>query len=192
MMLTFTSPERQIDKLRKLLGESSKQVGRNVATALNATGKLAKSQIAKEITTELATPQKIVKQQISATKAAGGNLSVTITLKKTNRMSLRFFGARQTKKGVSYKVSKSKGRKFVPGAFQGPRPGVMKASWKGNVFKRVGTSRLPIQKLQGPSPWGVFVKKKAVRKVEKLINVELKKQLDRRIRFLTLKAQGKI
>lgn len=191
-MLTVDSPAKQIEKLERLLGNARVAVNRNIATALNATGKKATAKIAKEITTELAAPQKIVKKQITMTKAGKERLGLTVTLAKSSRMSMRHFGARQTKKGVSYRVSKSKGRKFIAGAFQGPKPGVMKVSWRGNVFKRVGSKRRPIQKLMGPSPWGVFVKNKVQRKVRRFIEKELKTQLDRRIRFLTLKAQGKI
>jgi len=74
----------------------------------------------------------------------------------------------------------------------GPRPGANKASWRGNAFKRVGKSRLPIQIQKGPSPWGVFVKREMTKQVEATANAELKKQVERRIRFINLKKTGAV
>ena len=61
-----------------------------------------------------------------------------------------------------------------------------------HVYKREGKKRLPIQKLHGPSPWGITVKNK----LDKLIagrdvEPELIKQIDRRIRAVNFKkSQG--
>ena len=68
----------------------------------------------------------------------------------------------------------------------------MKASWRGNAFIRVGKTRLPIRKLLGPSPWGVFVVGKKIGPSAQQIEAELKKQIDRRIRFILLKQSGAI
>ncbi|MFW5497769.1 MULTISPECIES: phage tail protein [unclassified Maridesulfovibrio] len=46
-------------------------------------------------------------------------------------------------KGVTVKVKKAGGRKLVQGGFRMP---------SGTIMKRVGTDRLPIAKLWGPSP----------------------------------------
>jgi hypothetical protein len=67
---------------------------------------------------------------------------------------------------------------------------IMKASWRGNVFKRVGKSRLPIVKLMGASPWGVFTKQKMTPEQERDIKAELVKQMDRRIKLNILRAEG--
>jgi hypothetical protein len=63
---------------------------------------------------------------------------------------------------------------------------------KGHVFKRVGKERLPIQKLMGPSPWGVTVKNKIDEVVVKFSRADLLKQIKERTRFLGLKKSGAI
>jgi len=175
------------------LSQSKSNIKRELATAINATAKKAKSEVSKQVRNELAVTKKVIDTQIKlGGRASAGSLGSSVTLRKSSRIPLRDFAARQNSKGVSYKVSKSKGRNTVSGAFQGPKPGVMKASWRGRVFKRVGEKRLPIVQLYGPSPWGVFVKRKQVGPTGKAIRAELEKQIDRRIRFLLLKASGKI
>lgn len=183
----------QIARMKAAIENTGRQLRKELAIAVNATAAKSKSIIAKEIGKELAVAQKDIKTTISQSRRAGElDISATVEVKKEKRLGLNKFGARQTKKGVSYKVSKSKGRSFIPGAFQGPKPGLMKASWKGNAFKRVGKSRKPIVKLKGPSTWGVFVVGKKIGPSTAETETELKKQVDRRIRFLLLKQAGTI
>jgi hypothetical protein len=164
-----------------------------LAIAVNATAAKGKRIVAKEIGNELATAQKNIAKEIgTGRKANAVNISSVVEVKKTGRIPLRDFGARQTKKGVSAKVSKSKGRKMYDGAFQGPRPGLINARWRGRVFRRLGKTRLRIAQLMGPSAWGVFVVGKKIGPSAKQTQDELKKQVDRRIRFILLKQSGTI
>jgi hypothetical protein len=181
-----------ISGLTKVVNSIAKDLKKNLAVVINETSNTGKAGIAKKIAAELAVPQKVIKQEIKNTKATALLLQSNLRLRKTSRISLRYFGAKQNKTGVNYKISKTKGRKTIPGAFQGPKPGAIKVSWRGNVFKRVGKERLPIVKLNGPSPWGVFVINKMTREQERELQKELEKRVERRIRYLTLKAQGKI
>jgi hypothetical protein len=166
-----------------------------MAIAVNATSKKTVAIWAKEVSKEVATAQKNIKSTIKVSKkaSAGESKSPTavVTQKKTGRIPLRDFGARQNKSGTSYKIGRGK-RGFVAGAFQGPKPGVMKASWRGRVFKRVGAGRLPIIQLFGPSPWGVSIKNDLKKPTVKATRIELIKQIERRIRFLKLKQSGAI
>jgi hypothetical protein len=183
----------QIAAMKKAIEDTGRSLRKELAVACNATAAKGKSIIAKQIGKELATPQKNIRATISQSKKAKDtDISATLEVRKDRRISLKEFGARQTKAGVSYKISKSKGRKTVPGAFQGPKPGSINVRTKGNVFKRVGKSRLPIVKLMGPSSWGVFVVGKKQGPSVPEIEAELKKQIDRRIRFIALKASGTI
>lgn len=172
---------------------TGRQLRKEMAAAVNATAKRSQSIIAKQISKELAVAQKDIKATIKQSRRAGElDISATVEVRKDARLGLNRFGARQTKKGVSVRISKSKGRTVIPGAFQGPKPGLMKASWRGNAFKRVGKSRLPIVKLKGPSTWGVFVVGKKIGPSAEETEAELKKQVDKRIRFLLLKQAGTI
>ena len=192
-MIALSVTARGEKRLAKLLQGNSKRLRREMAIAVNATSKKTVALWAEKSSKELATAQKNIKGTIRVRKkaSAGESKSPTavVTQKKTGRIPLRDFGARQTKKGVSYRISPGKGKKpVIAGAFQGPKPGVMKASWRGRVFKRVGKERLPIVQLMGPSPWGVFIKKKMTPAQMKEIETELAKQIERRINLNVLRA----
>lgn len=194
-MINFVIDRRKVNQLRELVGGSEKKLRQQLKIAVNATASKTKGSMAKQVATELATSQKNIKSTIAVKKKAEASQPVPtaiVTQKETARIPLRDFGARQNKKGVSFKISKSKGRQTATGAFQGPRPGVMKASWRGRVFRRVGKSRLPIVQLFGASPWGVFKKKKFKAPTVKESRKELRRQVDRRLRFLRLKKSGAI
>lgn len=192
-MLSVSTKNDSLGRLADAVERSGRKLPREISTAVNAAARKTKSIIAKGVTTELATRQKTVKQHVSQSrKSVPTKLQAAVRLAKSKRIPLKEFKPRQTRAGVSYRISKRTGRATIPGAFQGPRPGLMKASWRGNVFKRVGKSRLPIVKLFGPSPWGVFVKRKMSRPTAEQARAELMKQLERRIRFNNLKADGTI
>jgi len=192
-MFDIKIPERQLRGLENAAKAAGKKLPRELAIAVNKSGKFAKREISKQIREELAAKKKVVDTAISVRgKATAQHAGITVVVKAGKRLPLRDFGARQIRKGVSYRTSKTTGRKRIDGAFQGPRPGVMKASWRGRVFKRVGKKRLPIQQLWGPSPWGVYVKRKMPTVTRKRVRKELKKQIDARTRFLNLKASGAI
>ncbi len=194
-MVSATISNRQIQGLNNALKGTNKNIRSELAIAVNATTKKTKTAINKQVRSELAVTAKSVNRGLAVSRKADRKSKQPtgeVTLSKTARLPLKDFKPRQTKKGVSYKISKTQGRSTVSGAFMGPKPGVMKASWKGNVFKRVGQSKLPIVKLQGPSPWGAFVKKGMARTVKKESKRELDKQIKRRIRFVKLKKSGSI
>lgn len=185
--------DNQIRQMKAAIENTGRKLRRELKTAVNATASRCKSIVAKQIGSELAVPQKVIKGTIKQTRKPNEvDISAVIEVLKGDRIPLREFGARQTKKGVSYRVSKTRGRKLAEGAFQGPRPGLMKSSWRGRAFKRVGKSRLPITQLYGPSPWGVFVVGDKIGPTVEQTQAELKKQVDRRIRFLQLKQAGTI
>jgi hypothetical protein len=179
----------QLSRLTKAVGEARKSLPREISAAINATAKKTRLDMGRKIRSEINVKKEPVEKVIKLVRqSSAGSLSAQVSLSKTARLPLREFGARQTKSGVSYKISKKGGRGSVPGAFQGPKPGVMKASWRGRVFKRVGKERLPIVQLMGPSPWGVFVKKKMTPAQMKEIETELAKQIERRINLNVLRA----
>jgi hypothetical protein len=193
MAMTVQTNDKQLRRLEAIAKSIGSNLKKELAVAINKTAKKCESSIAKKVSKEIVVSQKVIKSQLQVQKAkAGGEQRATVTLKVSTRIPLRDFGARQTKAGVSYKISRTSGRGFVQGAFQGPKPGVMKASWRGNVFKRTTKSRLPIVKLMGPSVWGAFVINDHVSMTAEETQAELQKQVEERIRFLTLKKTGAI
>lgn len=190
-MIEIEVNARQIRKLREATAKAKKSFAREIAAAINDVSRKTKVKIGRDIRSVVALKTAEAKKPISIKgKATKEHLSATVSLKKTKRLGLRHFGARQTKKGVSYRINKQGGRQFVAGAFQGPKPGVMNIRWKGNVFKRVAKSRLPIVQLKGVSAYGAYKKNELSGPQVKEINSELRKQMDRRIKLNVLRANG--
>jgi hypothetical protein len=190
-MISIEIDAKQLKALQKAVERSGKKFAKELAGAINAVSKKTKLQIGRDIRATVAMPKAEAEKPLSIRgTATEQNLSATVTLKKTKRLGLRHFGARQDKRGVSYKIDKQGGRKRVQGAFQGPRPGVQKMSWKGNAFKRVGASRLPIVMLKGVSAYGAYAKNELSGPQVEAINAELTKQMERRIKLNILRAEG--
>jgi hypothetical protein len=182
---------KQLRRLREAVGKSKKNIKKELAGAINSTSKKTKLQVGRDIRKTVNLKKDEAERPLSLrATATEANLVAVVSLKKTPRLGLRHFGARQDKRGVSYKINKTGGRSRVNGAFQGPRPGVMKMNWKGNAFKRVGKERLPIVMLKGVSAFGAYAKNELEGPQVKEINKELSKQMERRINLNILRANG--
>jgi hypothetical protein len=190
-MIEIEIDVRQLERLQKAVERSKKKFPKELALAINAVSKKTRLQIGRDIRATVAMPKAESEKPLSIRgKATEQNLTATVTLRKTKRLGLRHFGAKQDQRGVSYKIAKQGGRKRVNSGFQGPKPGVMKVSWKGNAFKRVGKARLPIIKLQGVSAYGAYAKNELSGPQVEAINAELTKQMERRIKLNILRAEG--
>lgn len=140
--------------------------------------------------------------------------SVRMTMEKSSRLSLKYFGIKQvygrmtkvqkaraaklniagsrTGKGVRYKVDPRKGSQVLA---RGWGADVQRwAKLGGHGYVREGKSRYPIAKLHGPSAWGVFVSgggwtvKQWRRYGRERLRINLKDQ----VRYRLLKAAGKV
>jgi hypothetical protein len=190
-MIAIEINRAQLQRLTDAVKASGKKLPKEIAGAINQVSRKTKLEMGRDIRKQVAIPKDEVEKPLKIkTQATGESLSAIVSLKKTPRLGLRHFGARQDKRGVSYKISKRGGRKRVDGAFQGPKPGAMKTSWKGNAFKRVTKSRLPIIKLLGVSAYGTYKRNEMAGPQVKAIEDELSKQLDRRINLNVLRASG--
>lgn len=190
-MLKINIDAMQLKRLEVAAGNAKKSINKELAGAINAVSKKTKLQVGRDIRKTVNLKKDEAEKPLSIRSTAKeNNLMAVVSLRKTRRLGLRHFGARQDKKGVSYKISKTGGRSRVQGAFQGPKPGVMKMSWKGNAFKRVGKERLPIVMLKGVSAFGAYAKNDLEGPQVKEINAELSKQMERRINLNILRANG--
>ena len=190
-MIAIEINSGQLAALKDAVGKAGKKFSKELAGAINAVSKKTKLQIGRDIRATVALKKDESEKPISIrATATPESLKAIVTLKKTKRLGLRHFGARQDKRGVSYKINKKGGRSRADGAFQGPKPGVMKMSWKGNAFKRVGASRLPIVMLKGVSAYGAYAKNELSGPQVEAIESELEKQMDRRIKLNVLRASG--
>lgn len=203
MAFRIVADPKQFEELAKAASMVKSNVKKELRIALNATLKLVASKVAKVVTEELNTTQKVIKRSLRNKKANSLNDKAIVTIKawaigessdpaEKRRLSLRHFKPRQSGKGVAVKISKKKGRVFIANAFMGPKPGILREKWQGDVYKRQGKPRTPIFKKSGPSVWGVYVASGKDAEVRTTARIALEKQIERRIRFLTLKAQGKI
>lgn len=192
-MITIDIDKNQIRQLKKAIDGVKTSITRELRVAVNAAARKTKTIVSRNVRSELAVTAREVNKLITVTVRSTGNYpTATIRLRKSQRLSLKGFSPRQTKKGTSYRISKTEGRKTVAGAFRGPRPGVIAQRLGGHVYKRLGKSRKPIVKMHGPSPWGTFKVKNMKLPTEQESRSELRKQIERRIRFRTLKKAGKI
>lgn len=190
-MISIDVNAKQLKRLRASVGRAKGKFGRELAAAVNAVAKKARLDIGRDVRKTIAIKKDESEKPLKISgKATAEQPRVTVSLKKTPRLGLRHFGARQDKRGVSFKISKTGGRTRVEGAFLGPRPGVMNTKWKGNAFRRVGKERLPIIHLRAVSAFGAFVKNDFEKPMIKSIRENLSKQMERRIKLNILRAQG--
>lgn len=173
----------KIGELEKALGDAGpKKLRQQVAIALNQTAKRTETLLAKEVAKEIVIAQKEIKKGIKQDRKAKPEvLATNVVQKESARMPLKRYKARQNKAGVRYRISKKGGGKQIKSAFISEKLG-------SHVYKRTSKKRLPIQKLYGPSPWGVTVKNNLDKLIiDRDIEPELLKQIDRRIRAINFK-----
>lgn len=159
-------------------------VARELKTAVGKTAKKTKLESARQLKLVLPAPTKVLKKAIIGGRSRNEGLSQEVVLWQGHPIPLKHLGARQTKKGISYKAGPGQ-KGFVQSGFKIDRFG-------GNAFKRSGRSRVPIEKLYGPSPGEMYEKGGVAQKAIETATDELPKQINERVRFLTLKAQGKL
>ena len=181
----------QLNRLGHAAISAKKSLTKELAAAINAVSKKTKLEMGREIRATVNLKKDEAEKPLSIRAAASPqSLQAVVSLKKTPRLGLRHFGARQDKRGVSFKISKRGGRGRVDGAFMGPKPGAVKTSWRGNAFKRVGSGRLPIIQIKGVSAFGAYVKNDLAGPQVEAVNAELTKQIERRINLNVLRASG--
>ena len=201
-------------KLRAMLASSEKspqKLKQNIAGALYDGAKFCRTDMSRQIREHVHIKKKDVDEHIHIDRPDAKRLVAGVTLRKTDRIPLKDFGARQTKQGVTYKIAKSAeaaalmkraGTNYTnpPAKTKGKRKGKAPSQngrgrvpsgfgpnvprLGGHVFKRVpGATRLPIIKLYGPSAWGVFVRLKLRKKTAKAVLAYVMDRLERRIKY---------
>lgn len=190
-MIAIQIDQSQVARLEAAVRSAGKKIATELAGAINAVSKKSKLEMGRDIRETVAMKKEEAERPLSIrAKATAGSLQAIVSLKKTPRLGLRHFGARQDKRGVSYRISKKGGRSRVNGAFMGPNPKAIKISWRGNAFKRVGKSRLPIVQIKGVSAFGAYAKNELSGPQVIETQAELHKQIERRINLNVLRASG--
>lgn len=190
----------QLKRLQNVLGGCAKGLKKQLAIACRAAANTARREIVAAVKTELQIAGHHIKGKTSiVTKPTPQSIQAVVRLSKTGRIPLRWFNVREPKKGgISYKISRHEGGKRIPHAWR-------HAGFAGgNIFQRklsapkelvtrgrnAGRMKQPLEKLHGPSPYGVFVRHDMQLPVSQTTAAELKLQIEKRIRYLLLKQAG--
>ena len=190
-MMSVEINKDQLERLATASAKAGKKMKKELVAAINQVSKKTKLEMGRGIRNTVNMKKDESEKPLSIrSSATEQSLSAIVQLKKTGRLGLRHFGAKQDKRGVTYKITKKGGRGRVDGAFLGPKPGAVKTSWRGNAFKRTGKKRLPIIQIKGVSAWGAYVKNNLAGPQAKAVEAELLKQIDRRINLNVLRASG--
>lgn len=154
--------EADLKKVRDMFSDM-KDMGTKVAVrALNKTLTGVKTDASSAIRDEITASKKAVDGTFTMEKA--GSAKVQASIASTGKpLPLSEYSARQTKKGVSVQVKRSRPRTVIPGAFiaamKSGHKGVFWREWRGQKrAKREGVRygmlprkyRLPIKQLYGP------------------------------------------
>jgi len=155
------------------------------ASALNKTVALAKTAMSREIRAEFVLSAGKVNEalRINRARASGGQFALQASLespsKRGRSLNLANFAAKQTAKGVSFKIKRAGKRQLIPGSF-------LINSGK-TVMIRVGKRRLPIKALQTIDVAQMFNTKRINAKVLQLIEQRFPDVFANEVKFFTAK-----
>lgn len=138
MPIAVKSPD--LTALARRLGAVAKDAPKAFAQATISVSRASKTETKRAAAEVYAAAQGRIADGISVSDTSG---TVTIRTRK-KPLTLRAFGARQTKRGVVVTVIRSSGRKLI-------RSGFSPAKFNRVPFKRLGRSQYPIAPLTGPS-----------------------------------------
>lgn len=194
--IRVTVDPASLTRVKEALRRKPDLLLKQIAGALNDTAKHEKSNVSKLLREKVNIQKRDIDKHIFISRAYPKHLVATVHLEKTDRISLKYFQARQTKKGVTYRIAKaatpvgrggkrsSGPKERIPDAFG---PNIPRLG--GNVYrrKRLGDGkkapRLPIVKLHGPSAWGVFIRHNMRADVNKSARAYLANRLRHRVQY---------
>lgn len=182
---TITIDPWRLTQAMKMLDGNRAAFKRVIRRAINDTTKNLRTRISSDIRNRIVIKKKDLDRHIHFTRvtAGGAGFSATVSLQRSSRPGLHVFSARQTRLGVTYRISKTGGRKLARSAFEIEK-------WSRRVFKRAGKSRTPIVPLKGVSPWGVYVKNSLTRDTARFARARLRINLTQGLRYEILKMRG--
>lgn len=172
----FPDVQRAMDALHKDVATQA------TARALNRTVEQAKTAMSREIRAEFVLPAATVNQSLLISRASvrDGRFSMSASLSSISQpgkrsLNLAHFQARQTSKGVTFKIKRNGPRQLIPGAFL--------INDGKTVMIRVGKKRLPIKALQTVNVSQMFNTKRINAKVIKVIEAKFPEIFTREAKF---------
>lgn len=127
-----------VSRLANALAAAGDKAPHAIRRAINHTGDKVRTQVIRSLTAQTGLKRRVI---IKALKVTRANYTSPVYMLRTRggNISLKHFGARETRKGVS--AAPWNRRQIFPGTFKRagwwPRR-VEKANWRGHVFKRTG------------------------------------------------------
>ncbi len=173
----FPEVQRAIKQLQQDVARKA------TASALNKTVAQAKTAMSREIRAEFVLPAAKVNEalRINRARASSGQFSLEASLesptKRGRSLNLANFSARQTSKGVTFKIKRNGGRQLIPGAFL--------INGGKTVMIRQGKRRLPIKALQTIDVAQLFISRRINSKVLRFIVDKFPTLFENEARFFT-------
>lgn len=158
-MVQVQLDERRLKRIERSLRDVPFGMEKAISRAINKVAVAARTLILRMITGQIAVTQRDLRRRsIRLRKASFGKLFAVVSV-RGGRIPLSRFGARQTRRGVTYRIRKTGGRSRIDGAFLATMPG----GHTGVFLRRADESqpggrvrRLPIDEKFGPSVPEVF------------------------------------
>jgi hypothetical protein len=172
-----------ITNIKSALKDEPVKLAKAVAGAINDTAIHEAGQIVKLIRSRVNIQKEEIQKNIGRTAAMPSRLEAVVTLAESARLPLKYFGARKTAKGITYRISTDGPAKLLKHAFIVGRLG-------GNVFLRKNdkatgkmVARLPIRKADGVSAWAVFLAGGGPEKAQADADAYLQNRLEHRLQY---------
>ncbi|HUX16030.1 MAG TPA: phage tail protein [Phycisphaerae bacterium] len=142
--------EAQLKRIERLLAGIPRGLPRAVTRGVNQTAVTGRKTAIDEVYKDLALKKGDIRAAMPLKRATFRRWTATVSV-RGRRLRLLMFGARQIRRGVSYRVRRQGRRQTIRSAFIA----TMRTGHRG-VFRRLGKKRLPIIELRGPSIPYVF------------------------------------
>lgn len=163
-MFTIRVDTSEIRQLSNLVAAAGKKAPKAFERAINRAGNSARSKMIKSLATQTGLKQKIVRKALKKKTAWSGGLGgagardAYVIQAGGGNISLKYFKARETRKGVT--AAPWNKRRLYGGSFikAGRRPNRVDWGGGGHVYVRVGSSRTPIDKVKS----GLFIAEEMV------------------------------
>jgi hypothetical protein len=151
-MLEVKVDTRDFDRMAARFAAAGKNVKPALQRAINHTGAKAKTKVIRALVPQTGLTRKTIVKAVRESKAGTGGLVYELKSRGGN-VSLKYFGARETRTGVSAAPWNS--RRVYAGSFikGGLFPKRVALKLGGHAFVRSGSSRLPIEKQKS----GLFI-----------------------------------
>lgn len=144
---------RQYIRLSDVFAAAPQKAPSALARAVNRTGDQSKTQVVRALVSQTGLKRKVIVKAVKNPVRASPGALVFKLQSKGGDVAMKFFGARETRRGVSA-APWNRRRVYTTTFLKGGRfPKRVALSMGGHVFKRTGASRKPIEKQKS----GLFI-----------------------------------